>query len=359
MPKKVLWRLLIWLVLMGYIALDFLVLKGPLHQKLKTKEATVLPDAERGIAARVFHKPVYLSQIDYAVDKMLYVKGRKRESVSDSERIYLRQVAIRDIADQYILRTKLGLQEDKYPVNEDEIAAAVKRFSDRFANKEELVKSLKANGIKGDKELRYRLAAKIQQDRYIEKFTAVDSEEIALEARKAYNEYKEQFAIPERVNVSHIFCAKLENTQEEAMLKLRVAKAFVHLSYQNKESFSELARIVSEDERTKYDGGDLGWIRKNRVAADFTQAVFAAELDKPEIIETKLGWHLILVTAKELAKPRDFEEMEPEIMLALESYQRKNNIEKFRITLRKQQADKIKIDWEMLKRPWIEVISSE
>jgi len=352
MPKKVLWRLLIWLVLMGYMALDFLVLKGPLHQKLKTKEATVLPDAERGIAARVFHKPVYLSQIDYAVDKMLWTKGRKIESVSESELTYLRQVAIRDIADQYILRTKLVGQEDDYPISDEEISAAVQRFSARFASKDELVNALKANGIKGDKELRYRLAAKLQQDLYIKKFTQPDPKALAEEAQKAYQEYQDQFSIPERLKVRHIFCAKLENTRQEALIKLRIAMVFLNLSYQSEYTFTELAEVLSEDERTKRNSGDLGWIKKNRIAPDFTEAVFAAEVGKPKIIETKLGWHLVLVTAKELPKPRSYDEMKAEIMLGLENYQRKNNIEKFRISLRKQQADKIKIDWDMLKKPW-------
>jgi len=71
MHKKVLWRLLIWLVLVGYIALDFLVFKGPLHRSL-TSGNEPEPDVARGIAARVFHKPIYLSQLDYAVDKLLW-----------------------------------------------------------------------------------------------------------------------------------------------------------------------------------------------------------------------------------------------------------------------------------------------
>ncbi len=358
MHKKVLWRLLIWLVLMGYIALDFLVLKGPLHQKLKTKEVEILPDTERGIAARVFHKPIYLSQIDFAVDKMLWAKGRDRKNIGESERTYLRQVAIRDLADQYILRTKLRDQQEKYPVSEEEITAAVKRFSDRFDGKDDLINALKANGIKGDKELRYRLAAKLQQDQYIEKFTQVDSKLLEDEAKKAHADYRQQFSVPARVNVRHIFCAKLENTEQQALLKLHFAKALLHLSYQSKDTFSELARVLSEDERTKRDSGKLGWIRKNRIAPDFTAKVFAAEVGIPEIIETKLGWHLIHVVAKEQPKPRSYEEVKSELMLSLENYQRKNNVEKFRITLRKQQADKIKIDWQMLKKPWTEVIPS-
>lgn len=343
---------------MGYIALDFLVLKGPLHQKLKTKESDVLLDSERDIAARVFHKPIYLSQIDYAVDQMLWSKGRSREGVGGAERTYLRQVAIRDLADQYILRTKLRDQQDKYPVSEEDISAAVKRFSDRFAGKDDLIDALKAKGIQGDKELRYRLAAKLQQDAYIEKFTKVDAELIADEAKKAYAEYKAQFSIPERVRVRHIFCARLENSEEEAMLKLSVAKTLFGISYQSVVTFSELARVLSEDERTKGDGGDLGWIRKGRIAPDFTKAVFAAEVGEVQIVETKLGWHLILVTEKEKPMARSYDEMKGELMLALETHQRKNNIEKFRITLRKQQADKIKIDWEMLNRPWTSAISS-
>ena len=159
--------------------------------------------------------------------------------------------------------------------------------------------------------------------------------------------------------MQHIFCAKLENSEQQATAKLNAVLAALHISYDKSALLGDLSAIVSEDERTKRDAGDLGWIRNNRIAPDFTEQVFSSEVDEPKIIESKIGWHLILVNDKRQPKLRSFEDMKSEIMISLENQERRNNVEKFRITLRKQLADRIKINWNMLKQPWTQPTALE
>ncbi len=345
---------------MLYIFLDLLFFKGPVHdmaEKLRNNEVALKADTERGVVARVFNRPIYLSQVDFAVDQALWSRGKSREGIQDERRTYLRALALRDIQDQYVLREKVRLNADDYPVSEQEIDAAVERFASRFTSTQDMSKKLKAYGFKGEKELRFRLAAKLQQDKYIlskiQPGIAVSDEE----AEQWYADYKEEAATPERVKVQHIFIAKIPapgqtEAAKEEYAKSKLEHCLESLQTDGDATWASLAAEYSADERSKNNEGHLGWIRKDRIATDFTEACFSSELNTPKIIETKLGWHLINVLEKKSATIRSYEEMKPEIIVAIETIRRNETVETYRINLRKQHGDVIKTNWTIMASDW-------
>ena len=178
-------------------------------ENLRQKNSTIKADTERGVVSRVFNRPIYLSQVDFAVDQNLWSKGKNRTEIQEERRTYLRAIALIGIQDQYILREKVRLNADDHPVSDQEIDAAVKRFSMRFKNTQEMTEALKDYGFKGEKELRYRLAAKLQQDKYILSKIAPGLEVTEEETKSWYEEYKEESTTPERIKVQHIFISRL------------------------------------------------------------------------------------------------------------------------------------------------------
>ena len=357
--RKFLWRLGLWSLLMLYIALDLLIFKGPVNtiaDKLRSDQPKFEDDAQRGIAARVFNRPIYLSQIDFAVDQKLWSTAQTREGIQDKQRLFLRAEALRNIADQYILREKVRLNSDDYPVSEEQINAAVLRFSNRFRTRQEMTEALKSYGFKGEKELRFRLAAQLQQEKYIltkiQPGIAVSDDD----AKKWYEDFKEQTITPERIKVQHIFVSLLTAPGQPAEDKAQYARETLVSANKNlaEQSFEQLAATVSDDERTKNKGGNLGWIHRGRIAKDFTEACFAAKLNTPKIITTKLGYHLINVQEKRPARTRSYEEMKPEIVIAIETIRRQEQIEIYRVNLRRQHGDYIKTNWETVAGPWTE-----
>ncbi len=345
---------------MLYLLIDLVLWKGPIHQKLRGDNLE--QSKYENIAARVFAKPILLSQVDYAVDQKLWSKGMKRADLSDQQRLFYRQVALRDLVDQYIFREKVAYNTADYPVSDDEINAAVLRFSKRFNGKEDMVNALKEYGFKGEKELRFRLAAKLQQDKYLSERIKVGIAVSDEEVKDFYEKYGDQGMIPESARVRHIFISNVPAPGQTADEKAEYAEAKLSsvmnmFDFPGKldQLFSDLAEISSEDEHTKMTRGDLGWITKERLAGvdkEFTDQVFAAEVNKLIKIKTKLGWSIIWVTDKRAARKRSFEEMKEEIIIGLETIRRKEKIEEYRISLRKQHADKIRVSWEMLEQPW-------
>ncbi|MBD3346947.1 MAG: hypothetical protein GF401_17985 [Chitinivibrionales bacterium] len=66
-------------------------------------------------------------------------------------------------------------------------------------------------------------------------------------------------------------------------------------------TFTEEARIASDDEGSARNGGDLGWFKRGMMVKEFDSVAFS--LDTGEIsdpVKTKFGYHLLLVEEREM-----------------------------------------------------------
>ena len=126
-----------------------------------------------------------------------------------------------------------------------------------------------------------------------------------------------------------------------------VRQALDQLTAKTKD-FPALAAELSGDPRTKAAGGNLGWLTKDRLPADFAAPLFALPLNRPALLRTKLGWHLAEVTARKPAEPRSFEDARGEVMAALEAVKRRDATRGFRKALRAQEGRYIEVFADMI-----------
>lgn len=64
--------------------------------------------------------------------------------------------------------------------------------------------------------------------------------------------------------------------------------------------FAEIAKYYSDDPGTAENGGDLGFIKKEDMAPEFSQAAFSLDIGTlSEPVRTQFGYHLILVEEKQ------------------------------------------------------------
>jgi len=80
--------------------------------------------------------------------------------------------------------------------------------------------------------------------------------------------------------------------------------------------FAQLAKELSKDPGS--DGGDLGYITKDQVVAEFGDAAF--KLDKGKIsdpVKSQFGWHVIKVEDKRERKPPAFDSVKDRIKVVL------------------------------------------
>jgi peptidyl-prolyl cis-trans isomerase C len=101
---------------------------------------------------------------------------------------------------------------------------------------------------------------------------------------KAFNERKDQLAVPERRHLRHLVVA----TEDEAK------KALTRIN--GPETFEAVVKDVSLDTSTKDQGGDLGTVSQAQLDPAFGGAAFAAAKGSTfGPVMTKNGWHVGLV----------------------------------------------------------------
>jgi len=351
MSKSFVVRMVCWSALALYLICDFFIFTGPIKQELRRLNPTEAEKMSKiiaeGICAKVYNEPVYLTQVDRRVHEKLWRTGRDPQTVNFNEIKLLRWVAMDEIVDENILRIKSRVNAKEVTVTDAEIDAEVARFEKRFPSPEVLDQALADQGIESRKELRFRMAARIQQEKYaLTKITpAITTSE--KDARQWYDDHQKEISMPERRRVRHVFLATLDHPSEQAKANLT---KHLQLLQAGKIKFSSLASTVSEDERSKTKGGDLGWTRVARLPGDFASAVFALPTKHPTLIRTKLGWHIVEVTEIKPPELLPFEEMKEEITAAITDSRRADAIQQYRHQLRVINRLHIEIFPETLKQ---------
>jgi peptidyl-prolyl cis-trans isomerase C len=151
------------------------------------------------------------------------------------------------------------------------------------------------------------------------------------EMKKFYAEHAADFAVPEKAKVRHIIIAPSDagpnrKTPAEAQEKIQAIAAELHTQNVFPAGtdpdtvhrltvlhFAEAAKKYSED-GSAASGGDLGWNPPGVFEPTFDEAAFHLKKGVISgIIQTKFGYHLILVEDKKPATTLSFEEAKPQI----------------------------------------------
>ena len=324
-----------WGMALVYLILDLGVVSGPLRKRIDSwsiDSPTSLEQAKKsGVVALVHGRPITASQLERASHERAWLEGGSWPDIDAARRKGIRQDCLTDLIDQQLLRTIIPKSKTNPPATDEQIEQRVRQLADRFASAEEMQNAMKAQGISGEKELRLRAAAEIEQDHFIESQLPpliADSEQ---DAREFYEKNKTSLARPAMVKLRHVFWATLG---KESVAVKAVASAALSALQAKQKTFDQLAAEMSEDERSKSSGGALGWITTERLPSDFTAPVFAMEKNQPEIFASKIGWHLVEVLEKRDSSPRSFEECREEIIRSLGDIKRRPAINKLRESLR-------------------------
>jgi peptidyl-prolyl cis-trans isomerase C len=343
-------RALIYSVALVYLFVDLFVLKGPLYRSVKDanprSEKVIAEETARGVAARVFYQPILLTQIDRTVEKRLWKRGESVAGLGGEALKQQRMAALHEIFEQHLLRVKVRFNANEISVSDEEVATAVRVFRKRFAN-EKLVKGALANqGWEGEEELVARVRAKLEQEAYLEKYveTQVSEEELA----SYYQEHRQRLGVPERVKVRHIFFAALQHPDGAALALANSVKD----ALEQGRDFTELAVEYSEDPATKDQGGDLGWMSRDRLSEPLAKQVFALTEGSLAIVETELGAYVMEVQERRPARERSFEEVSNELEEALANRKREEGTRKYLRALHHRESNKLEVFTKVLERPW-------
>lgn len=216
---------------------------------------------------------------------------------------------------------------------------AKKEFLGKLIDREILILEAEKVGI--DK--REDVMRKIEECRrgvileaFISEIMAGKDEVTDEEAKKYYDEHKEEFQLGERIRVRHIVVKTLEEAQE---IKKRLERG---------EDFAELARKYSISPAAKW-GGDLGYIQRGQVGKEFEKAAFS--LKKPgdisDIVKTTFGYHIIKLEDRKPPQQLSFEEVKDKIKNRLKEEKRSKILEEYLKKAKK--SYKIEVNEDLLE----------
>jgi len=137
------------------------------------------------------------------------------------------------------------------------------------------------------------------------------------EVRKYYETNRRQFEVKESRQAAHIFVSAEAAAGAEARQKARArAEALYQQVRKAPGSFAEVAKKSSEDPGSAAAGGDLGYIDPGSMkdVPEFEAALFKlkpGEISAP--VESRLGYHVIRLTAVRPAQVKSLEEARAQI----------------------------------------------
>lgn len=112
--------------------------------------------------------------------------------------------------------------------------------------------------------------------------------------KKYYDEHLSEFTKPASVKVNHILIKLDPKAKEKDASEVFARAKEIRAKLDAGADFAKLAAEYSDDEKTKKKGGDLGFVTKGRMSADFSKAAFSlkeGEISEP--VKTPLGYHII------------------------------------------------------------------
>ncbi len=138
------------------------------------------------------------------------------------------------------------------------------------------------------------------------------------EVETFYNSNKSIFSEYETRNLSHILVA----TKKDANRVQRLLK--------KGKKFDDLARQYSTDE-SKANGGNLGWVRKDRLVEEFGTAAFRLSKRAPVsgVVKTSFGYHIIKLNDVSTVKAQPLDDVYEKIstqLLAQKRQQKFNDL---------------------------------
>jgi peptidyl-prolyl cis-trans isomerase C len=177
------------------------------------------------------------------------------------------------------------------------------------------------------------------------------------DARRYYDEHRDEFVKDERVRVSHIFLSAdraAPDRQARAAEARKLQARFKAEATKNPLAFANAAREVSDDVATKPSGGDLGFRTKDEIEKTWSRVVADAALalrnvgDESQVIESDRGFHLLRLTGRQPATNRSFDEVKGQLGARVGRDRRTKEFEEFVKGLRQKYKIEV-VDSELEK----------
>jgi peptidyl-prolyl cis-trans isomerase C len=282
-----------------------------------TAPADATPD--NGTVATVNGTAISQKEFDNAMKYQLEIAAMKGVTISDAELSELKYQMLGSLIDDELLYQESLRNGIKIAEKEVNDAYESRKQKARFKTDAEFEEALKKSN-KSVASYRVEIEHGLAVDRFIKNKFSDNAVVPDSDAKKYYDGNPGYFQQPARVRVSHIMIRVAPDADQSKKDEAKKKVEQVMKRLKAGEDFAAVAKEVSEDDNSKNNGGDLGYLSKGRVQKSFEDAAFALKKDEiSDIVKTDAGYHIIKVTDKMDARTISFEEAKSDIISNLKS----------------------------------------
>lgn len=206
----------------------------------------------------------------------------------------------------------------------EQVDVAFAEVASRYADPSALGADLEANGLSEDR-LRQALHRELVFDSVMQRVAAKRLIVSEIDARLYYEFHNEKFSVPEQRRARQILITVNEDYAENVRqaAQSRIDKIAAKLK-RSPNRFADQARKHSECP-SALEGGRLGEIRRGQLFPQLDAALFSMpEGTVSDVIETEVGFHLLLCEKVIAARSIPFSSAEPRIRALLDERNQRN-----------------------------------
>lgn len=235
------------------------------------------------------------------------------------EQRVVNQLIIQELLDQ-------EAEERGITVSSKDVNAALKKVMDQMGGKEQLMETLRNNGVSVS-EFKADLKNQVKMQKLADSVGKINITD--KDCENFYKKNPAKFKNPDMVRASHILISanayqiqeeltsknkKMSEDEIKAAVEKQMAEKKALAEKLDKElkadksKFAEYAKKYSGDTNSAKQGGDLGFFAKEQMVPEFSNVAFSAKPDSiSDVVKTQFGYHIIFVTDRRAAGVTPFE----------------------------------------------------
>lgn len=292
---------------------------------------TATVEAPADAVAHVNGRPILRRDFEAAVQ--LQFRGRRagQDGLKDLQAV--REKVLERLIENELIYQKASKADAAVP--EDQIEAEFKRLRDGFPSAEEFANVLRETGVT-EAELKGQLRRTLIVTRFVDREVLAGLEVKDDEVRRYYDQNPAEMVRPEAVRLSQIMVRVPPSASQAARAAARQKIEAILKEIRAGEDFATLARRHSEGPEAA-SGGDAGLLLKGKGPPAIEKVAFTLEPGTAsDIIESRLGLHIIKVASRRPAGPIPFEEAKEAIRARLMAREREARIHTYVDRLKEQ-----------------------
>lgn len=315
--KKLPWRIVLYVVVIGYMFIDLRVCHGPLRDALRSRRDNAVVEAqERGWVALVNLEPITKEQVDVATKRYLYQRGLDSSAMPEKNLALIRRAVLQFLIDDTLVRQHAS--GDKFVAPDAETAAFVDAWKAGFSDRGDLRVRAEAQGWTEE-----AVAAELSQiwsrKRWLENRIAPGIEVSEDEVREWFDENR----IDEKGEIRDGF--------------YEPEKLLLSLTRHDDETSARATYDAADAKKTS--DSETTWMTREDLPPELAKAVFdrthTEEVERLAPIPVAGVWYLVEIYGYRAKRDLSYEEISPEIRSHLRAQRTESTVKELMEKLRK------------------------